>query len=332
MTENSRTPKKEESPTDTAKTDWQSLKLADKYLPKIKTASELEPAILLRDVHNQINKEIAINGWVYNIRSSGKIMFLLMRDGSGEIQAVASANEVGAEVWQQLQELTNESSLQVKGIVKKEPRSPSGFELQLSSVKLIQIAPEYPLGKKEHGPDFLLDNRHLWLRSKKQRAVMELRNEIFFSMTLFLKEQDFIRFDTPIFQPVSCEDTSELFAINYFGKKSYLSQSGQLYCEAAEFALGRTYDFGPVFRAEKSKTRKHLIEFWMLDAELPFTDLNGLMDFEETMIKRVISDCLKNKSRALKILERDTSKLERYTKESFIKIKHQEVINLLNNR
>jgi len=314
------------------KTDVQAIKLAEKYLPRINSASDLDPAILLKDLGSYVNKEITVNGWVFNIRSSGKIMFLQIRDGSGEIQAVASANEVGTETWQQLEELTNESSLQVKGKVKEEPRAPSGFELQLSSVKIIQIAPEYPLGKKEHGPDFLLDNRHLWLRSKKQRAVMELRDEIFFTIMAFLREQGFFRFDTPIFQPVSCEDTSELFAINYFGKKSYLTQSGQLYCEVAEFALGRTYDFGPVFRAEKSKTRKHLIEFWMLDAELPFTDLNGLMEFEETMIKSVISSCLKNRSRDLEILERDTDKLERYTQESFIKIKHHDVIKLLNEK
>lgn len=314
------------------KTDWQSLQLPKKNLPRIGGAGELEKAMLLKDIKNFQGKEVTIHGWVYNVRSSGKIMFLQVRDGSGDIQAVASIDEVGKEVWEKLQELTAESSVELTGTAKAEPRSPSGWEMQVSQVKIIQVSPEYPIGKKDHGPDFLMDNRHLWLRSSKQRAIMELRDEIFFSMTSFLREQGFLRFDTPIFQPVSCEDTSELFSVNYFGEKTYLTQSGQLYCEAAEFALGRTYDFGPVFRAEKSKTRKHLIEFWMLDAELPFTDLTGLMDFEEAMIKRVISDCLQNKPRALAILERDITKLKHYAEAKFMRIPHKEVIAMLNKK
>jgi asparaginyl-tRNA synthetase len=315
------------------KTDWKKLELDEKYLPKIKSAAELGGADSLREISKLDGKEAKFNGWVYNIRSSGKIMFLKFRDGSGDIQIVVEEKSVPEQVWKDAQTLNPESSVQVSGKVRKDERSPFGYEMQLSSLKIIQLAPEdYPISKKEHGPDFLMDNRHLWLRSSKQRAILKIRDEIFFSMTSFLRKEGFIRIDTPIFQPVSCEDTSELFEVDYFGEKTYLTQSGQLYCEAAEMGLGRTYDFGPVFRAEKSKTRKHLIEFWMMDAELPFTDLNGLMDFEELMIKAIIGDVLKNCSFELEVLERDTEKLKHYLNSKFIRMQHKEVIELLNDK
>ncbi|KXK09511.1 MAG: asparagine--tRNA ligase [Candidatus Dojkabacteria bacterium] len=315
-----------------ADVDFSSLYLDEHNLPKIKSASELEKATTIINTKSLIGKEAVINGWVYGIRSSGKIMFLMVRDGSADIQVVVEKSQVTEEVWEDAQSLTNESSLQVKGLIKEDKRSPFGVEMQLTAIKVIQIAPEFPIGKKEHGPDFLLDNRHLWLRSQSQRAVMQIRDEIFWSITSFLREEGFVRFDTPIFQPVSCEDTSELFEVDYFGDKTYLTQSGQLYCEAAEFALGRTYDFGPVFRAEKSKTRKHLIEFWMMDAELPFAGLDELMDFEEAMLKRIVSDCLKNKAYELSILKRDISKLETVRDKKFIRHSHKEVIELLNSK
>lgn len=267
-----------------------------------------------------------------SIRSSGKISFIQFRDGRGDIQVVAEATNLKPEIWEQISELTQESSLQITGIVKEDKRSDSGYEISMTDMKIIQISPEYPISNKEHGPDFLLDNRHLWLRSNKQRAVLMVRDEIFFSITSYLREEGFIRIDTPIFQPVSCEDTSELFHVDYFGEKTYLTQSGQLYCESAEMALGRTYDFGPVFRAEKSKTRKHLIEFWMMDAELPFTDLKGLMDFEEKMLKRIISDCLKNRKKELILLERDTEALQKYISNQFVRITHKDAIELLNKK
>lgn len=314
------------------KTNWKELKLDDKHLPNINSAKELRPAVTLTGIANHLDKEVSINGWIKNIRSSGKIMFIQLREGRKDIQLVAEQKSLDSETWEELQKLTQESSVQATGVVKKDDRSETGFEISLTDIKIIQISPEYIIGNKEHGPDFLLDNRHLWLRSTRQRAALILRDEIFFSITKFLREEDFVRIDTPIFQAVSCEDTSELFEVDYFGEKTYLTQSGQLYCEAAEMALGRTYDFGPVFRAEKSKTRKHLIEFWMMDAELPFTDLDGLMDFEEKLLKRIISDCIENCSRELKILERDIEVLKKYTEKPFIRMTHKEVIDLLNEK
>jgi asparaginyl-tRNA synthetase len=314
------------------KTDWKSLELPKNNLPRIDSASEVSGAIRLSEVSKFVGKTVKLNGWAYNLRSSGKIMFMLFRDGSGDIQAVIEQKSVDPKVWQDAQELTMESSLQIEGIVKEDKRSPFGYELSLSNLKIVQIAPEYPISKKDHGPDFLMDHRHLWLRSSKQRAILKVRDEIFYALTTFLRGEDFVRIDTPIFQPVSCEDAAELFKVDYFGETTYLTQSGQLYCEAAEMALGRTYDFGPVFRAEKSKTRKHLIEFWMMDAELPFTNLDGLMDFEEKMMKAVIADVLKNCELELKILERDTSKLQNCVDKPFLRMEHKDVIKLLNDK
>lgn len=313
-------------------TNWKEKKIEKKFLPRITRANELKDSISIKEINKKIGEEVSINGWVKSIRSSGKISFIQFRDGRGDIQVVAEEKNLKPKVWQDISQLTQESSLQITGIVKEDKRSDSGFEISMTDMKIIQISPEFPISNKEHGPDFLLDNRHLWLRSSKQRAVLLVRDEIFFSITSFLREEGFIRIDTPIFQPVSCEDTSELFQVDYFGEKTYLTQSGQLYCESAEMALGRTYDFGPVFRAEKSKTRKHLIEFWMMDAELPFTDLKGLMDFEEKLLKRIISDCLKNKKQELILLERDIEALKRYTEKDFIRLTHKETIELLNDK
>jgi asparaginyl-tRNA synthetase len=311
---------------------WDEKKLDQKHLPRINNVNELKDSIQIDQINSKVGEEVSINGWVKSIRSSGKISFIQFRDGRGDIQVVAEEKNLKPEIWNQISELTQESSLQITGIVKEDKRSESGFEISMTDMTIVQISPEFPISNKEHGPEFLLDNRHLWLRSNKQRAILLVRDEIFFSITSFLREEGFIRIDTPIFQPVSCEDTSELFQVNYFGEKTYLTQSGQLYCESAEIALGRTYDFGPVFRAEKSKTRKHLIEFWMMDAELPFTDLKGLMDFEEKMLKRIISDCLKNCKKELNLLERDTESLERYVKNEFVRLTHKETIELLNKK
>lgn len=311
------------------KPDFTQYKLEDKYLPKINSASELKESISLHQVKDHEGKIVSLNGWVVATRSSGKIMFIQFRSGRREIQLVAEKTDFNVKKWEELSSLTIETSIQVTGKVKKDNRSETGFELGLTDFQIIQLSPEFPIARKEHGTEFLMDNRHLWLRSSKQRAILTIRDEIIFSMIKFLREEGFLRIDTPIFQPVSCEDTSELFEVDYFGEKTYLTQSGQLYCEAAEIALGKTYDFGPVFRAEKSKTRKHLIEFWMMDAELPFTDLNGLMDFEEKMLKRIIKDCLDNCSRELEILERDTESLKRYIEKDFVRITHKEAIDIL---
>jgi len=283
----------------------------NKLSPKAFNEESLDKTILIKNQSNHKNSEVSFSGWVYKIRSSGKIAFLEFRDGTGDIQAVVEKSNVSKEVWDLINNLTIESSLIITGFLKEEPRSPFGYEININNIELIHLASEYPISNKEHGPDFLLDNRHLWLRSPKQRAILKIRNQLFLSITNFLHEENFTRIDTPIFQPVSCEDTSELFEVNYYGEKTYLTQSGQLYLEASIFALGRTYDFGPVFRAEKSKTRKHLIEFWMMDAELPFTRLDSLIDFQEKFLKRMVLDCLNNCKNEFKILARNTEALEK---------------------
>lgn len=312
--------------------DWDSKIISKEYEPRIESAADLDEAITIKDFRNNVGQEVTLSGWVNNLRSSGKIMFIQFRDGTGDTQVIVEKSKLSEDTWEEFSELTQESSLQITGTVIEEPRSPSGFEINATGLKVIQIAPEYPISNKEHGPKFLLDNRHLWLRSSKQRAVLRIRDEIFFSLQKFLRTEDFVRIDTPIFQPVSCEDTSELFSVDYFGEETYLTQSGQLYCEAAEMALGRTYDFGPVFRAEKSKTRKHLIEFWMMDAELPFTTMEGMMDFEEKMMKTIIKDCIDNCSKSLEILERDIPTLQKYVSGSFVRMTHADAIDLLNDK
>lgn len=279
-----------------------------------------------------VGKEIVLKGWMYNKRSSGKIAFLQLRDGSGFIQGVVEKSGVSEETWNAAEELTIESSVEVKGIVKAEPRSPSGFELQVIELKVINIAPEFPIGKKEHGPEFLFENRDLYLRSKTPWAVLRIRDQVFRSITNFFHEQGFVRFDTPILQPTSAEDTSQLFEIDYYESKMYLTQSGQLYLEAGIMGLGKAYDFGPVFRAEKSKTRNHLSEFWMMDAEMAYHDQQKNEDVQEALVKRILKDALENCKEELKILERDTSVIERAVNEKFIRIKHYDAKKLLEEK
>ncbi len=286
-----------------------------------------------------IGQEVELKGWAYNFRSSGKIFFLQLRDGSGRVQVVYSAAELPATQWEALQTLRIESSVTVKGIVKAEPRSASGFEIQGTAFVAIQMAPEdYPIGKKEHGPDFLLDHRHLWLRSEKQWAIQRVRDRIMTSTQEFFHENGFVRFDTPILTPTACEGTTELFEMDYFdmGKgapesvstgagKAYLAQSGQLYLEAGIMSLGRAYDFGPVFRAEKSKTRRHLTEFWMMDAEAAFVDYKENMQIQEGLVCRIVADVLTHCEHELKILERDTEPLKK-VQAPFVHLTHAEAV------
>ena len=226
--------------------------------------------ILIAGIPRHLNKEVQLLAWVFNLRSSGKIYFLQLRDGSGRLQAVVSKNEVSDKIWQACQKLTIESSVKISGQVYEDKRSTYGYEMQVKDLEVIQIAEEYPIAKKEHGVDFLLDNRHLWLRSERQVAILKIRDEIIWLMREFFREKGYIMTDTPILTPTSCEGTTTLFSTDYFDEKAYLSQSGQLYLEALAMALGKVYDFGPTFRAEKSKTRRHMMEFWMLDAEAAF--------------------------------------------------------------
>lgn len=285
--------------------------------------------IMINKIAQSVGQEVTIQGWLYNIRSSGSIAFLEVRDGSGFIQAVVSKDTVPSGVWEQVEKITQESSLKITGTVVAHPKKPGVFELQATGLETLQISPEYPIALKDHGPEFLFDNRDLYLRAKTPWAVMRIRDQVFFSIAQFFREEGFVRFDTPILQPTSCEDTTQLFQLDYYGEPMYLTQSGQLYSEAGIMALGKVYDFGPVFRAEKSKTRHHLSELWMMDAEAAFADQNMNMDTEEKMVKRIVKDVLENCAEELKILERDTTLLQRVVNEPFLRFKHREVKKLL---
>lgn len=276
----------------------------------------------------QVDQTVTIRGWVYNLRSSGKITFLQIRDGSGFTQAIVSQHEVPAPVWDTAQSLTLESSVELTGRVSKHPKKEE-YELQVAEIVPIQVAAEWPIGKKEHGPDFLLNHRHLWLRSPSQWAVQRVRNTIINATFEHLNGNGFIKIDAPILTPTAGEDTTELFELNYFDDNTaYLTQTGQLYIEAAMFAHGRVFDFGPVFRAEKSKTRRHLTEFWMMDAEAAFTDWQGNMDIQEALIHAVIRAVLERNQPELAILERDQSKLEACLK-PFVRITHEDAVKQL---
>lgn len=285
--------------------------------------------VMINKIAQSVGQEATLQGWLYNIRSSGSIAFLEVRDGSGFIQAVVSKESVPAVVWEQVEKITQESSLKITGTVVAHPKKLGVFELQVTALETLQISPEYPIALKDHGPEFLFDNRDLYLRAKTPWAVMRIRDQVFFSIASFFREEGFVRFDTPILQPTSCEDTTQLFQLDYYGEPMYLTQSGQLYSEAGIMALGKVYDFGPVFRAEKSKTRHHLSELWMMDAEAAFADQVMNMDTEEKMVKRIVKDVLENCAEELKILERDTTLLQRVVNEPFLRFKHREVKKLL---
>jgi len=267
--------------------------------------------ILIKNIKRYLNEDITIRGWVHNIRSSGLIMFLQLRDGTGFVQGIIEKKQVSPFQWEQAQKINQESSLEVKGTVKKHPQKKDIFEIQINDLAIYQIADKYPIGKKEHGPDFLLDHRHLWLREKKQWAIQKIRNEIIKATYGFLWQNDFIKIDAPILTPTSCEDTTTLFELKYFHLgKAYLSQSGQLYIEAGIASHNKVFDFGPTFRAEKSKTRRHLTEFWMMDAEMAFVEHDENMETQEQLILYIIDYVLKNCKEELIILERDIDKLK----------------------
>ena len=270
-----------------------------------------------------------VRGWVATARSSGKLAFIELRDGTGTVQAVASAEALSAEAWAALSAVTTESSVELTGTVQPHPKRAGEFELQVTDGRVIQRAEEWPLGKKEHGPDFLLDQRHLWIRTPRQAAILRIRDLAMWSVQSWLRENGFIRFDSPILTPNACEGTTELFEVDYFGwSKAYLSQSGQLYLEAAIASLGRAYDFGPVFRAEKSKTRRHLVEFWMMDAEAAFVDHAGNMDLQEQMVQRVVADVLQHGAADLATLGRDVAPLQKAS-QPFIRMTHAQAVEEL---
>ncbi|MFH1111583.1 MAG: asparagine--tRNA ligase [Patescibacteria group bacterium] len=283
--------------------------------------------IFSNDLKDFVGQEVTLKGWVANVRSSGKIYFIELRDGRGWVQVVVSESEVDKKSWQTVQELTLESSLIISGTVSKHPKKDE-YEIQASSVKIVSVADEYPIGKKEHGPDFLLDNRHLWLRSSRQWAIQRVRNTIINATFEYLNREGFIKIDSPILTPTSCEGTTTLFQIDYFGEPAYLSQSGQLYLEAAIASWGRVFDFGPTFRAEKSKTRRHLTEFWMMDAEMAFVEHDENLTIQENLISFIVTKVLSGNKKELEILERDIKPLEN-VKPPFYRITHAEAIKKL---
>ncbi|MFZ9594837.1 MAG: asparagine--tRNA ligase [Bdellovibrionia bacterium] len=276
-------------------------------------------------------QEVTVQGWVYNKRSSGKIKFLILRDGTGLMQAILFKGDCQEEAFTAFDALTQESSVVVKGKLRREPRSPGGYELGVSSIQVVQIAEAYPISPKEHGVEFLMENRHLWLRSSRQWAAMRVRAEIIRAIQEFFDQQGFIRFDAPILTPSACEGTSTLFSTQYFDEKAYLTQSGQLYGEVGAMAFGKIYVFGPTFRAEKSKTRKHLTEFWMVEPEVAFSDLNDNMALGEALIEHLVQSVLSRKNAELKILERDLSQLEAI-RGPFPRISYDDALKILEKR
>lgn len=283
----------------------------------------------LKTIASHINEIVTIRGWMFNLRSSGKIAFLEVRDGTATIQCIVS--EKGApEAFEIAKGLSLEASLELTGRVNKHPKQADVYELDVSAIKVYQNPTiEYPIGKKEHGPDFLLDHRHLWLRSSRQAAILRIRHTAMYAIMEFLEKEAFTRVDAPIFTPSACEGTSTLFSVDYFDMgKAYLTQSGQLYMEAAIFSLGRVYDFGPVFRAEKSKTRRHLTEFWMMDAEMAFCDQKENMNIQEMMFVFVVQRVLERHRADLVLLERDIAELER-AQSPFHHITHKDAVEKL---
>lgn len=270
-------------------------------------------------------REVELKGWVYNMRSSGSIKFLLIRDGTGIIQCVATTDDTDEDSFNKIDNLNQESSVIVSGIVREDKRSPVGFELNLKELSTVTNEEGYPITPKSHGVDFLLNNRHLWIRSKTQWAVLRIRAEVIKAAEDFLWDRGFLRFDAPIFTPSACEGTTTLFEVDYFGEPAYLSQSGQLYNEATALAFGRVYCFGPAFRAEKSKTRRHLTEFWQIEPEIAYAGLEDSIELAENMIDYIAGRVVKNRERELKVLERDIDKLAKI-KKPFPRLTYEEAV------
>ncbi|WP_338789337.1 asparagine--tRNA ligase [Metabacillus sp. FJAT-53654] len=283
------------------------------------------------EVGKFVGQEVTIGAWVANKRSSGKIAFLQLRDGTGFIQGVVVKAEVDEAIFQKAKSITQETSIYVSGIVREDERSPFGFELGVTGIKVIAESVDYPITPKEHGTEFLMDHRHLWLRSKRQHAVMKIRNEIIRATYEFFNKEGFVKVDPPILTGSAPEGTSELFHTKYFDEDAYLSQSGQLYMEAAAMALGKVFSFGPTFRAEKSKTRRHLIEFWMIEPEMAFYEFEDNLNVQEAYVSYIVQSVLKNCALELNTLGRDISKLEQI-KAPFPRITYDDAITFLHEK
>ncbi|MCY4602962.1 MAG: asparagine--tRNA ligase [Gemmatimonadetes bacterium] len=284
--------------------------------------------IQVADIGRYEGREVVLRGWLYNKRSSGKLHFLQLRDGSGVVQCVVFKGDIESELFERCDHLPQESSLVVRGQVRREERAPIGYEVGVSDLEVVQEAEPYPITPKEHGVSFLLDHRHLWLRSSRPGAILKIRSEICKACRDFMETRDFVLVDAPIFTPAACEGTSTLFETAYFDDTAYLTQSGQLYMEAAAMALGKVYCFGPTFRAEKSKTRRHLTEFWMIEPEMAYCDLEGAMVLAEDMVLYVLDRVLDRRRAELKLLDRDTAKLEQVSR-PFPRITYNEAVERL---
>ncbi|QUL98652.1 MAG: asparagine--tRNA ligase [Candidatus Fermentithermobacillus carboniphilus] len=277
-------------------------------------------------------KLVRLKGWLYNKRSSGKVLFIILRDGTGTIQCVVSRADIGEDSFLTIDRLNQESSLIIEGRVRKDPRAPGGYEIGVTGFSVVAAAfPDYPISLKEHGIEFLLDHRHLWIRTPRQRAILAIRAEVMKACRDFLDGEGFIEVDAPILTPSACEGTTTLFSTDYFGEKAFLSQSGQLYNEAAIMALGRVYCFGPAFRAEKSKTRRHLTEFWMVEPEAAFMEFEELLGLEERMVTYVVEKVLQNREKELVLVGRNPEDL-REVKPPFPRMTYDEAIKVLNEQ
>ncbi len=290
------------------------------------------PVITIAELAGHVGREVTLRGWVYNWRKKGKIRFIILRDGFGYLQCVVFRPEVEESVWEAAVSLTQESSLEITGTVTEDARAPGGFELKVHRIVPIQVAPEYPIGKKEHGVDFLLNHRHLWIRSRRQHAILRVRAELEQAIRDFFHSRRYTLIDSPILTPAACEGTSTLFETEYFGDRAYLSQSGQLYLEPAAAAFGKVYCFGPTFRAEKSKTRRHLTEFWMVEPEVAWLRFDGLLDLIEEFLSEIVSRVLDRCSEDLERLERDTSVLEPATRRPYPRLDYADAIAALAER
>ncbi len=295
------------------------------------TVTAAKPIIAdISELSHHIGQAVTIRGWVYHLRSSGKVRFLVVRDGTGLAQGVLLKGTLPEEDFQQFDQLTLESSLILEGLVKSEPRAPGGYELEVTRLQPVHLAMEYPISPKEHGVAFLMDRRHLWLRSPRQQAILQVRDEVCRACRDFFHERRFTLVDTPILTPTACEGTTSLFETNYLDRgKAYLSQSGQLYLEAAAMALGRVYCFGPTFRAEKSKTRRHLTEFWMVEAEAAFYTLEDIMQLAEALVRYVVLRVLEQDAPQLRLLERDTAPLAEAAGDPFPRLSYHEALACL---
>ncbi|MFQ5797673.1 MAG: asparagine--tRNA ligase [Bacteroidota bacterium] len=285
--------------------------------------------LYIEDIARYEGEVVRINGWLYNKRSSGKIHFLLVRDGTGIIQCVAVKGQVSDTIFTKYDELTQESSLIVTGKVRKEDRAPGGYELEIQDLQIAYIAVDYPISPKEHGVEYLMDRRHLWLRSSRQHAILRVRHQIMRTIRDFFDNRGFLLLDTPVFTPAACEGTTTLFETDYFDLgKAFLTQSGQLYAEAGAMAFGKVYCFGPTFRAEKSKTRRHLTEFWMVEPEVAWTDLNDNMELAEEFLEHIVTTVLKTGRRELETIGRNTRLLEN-VKKPLPRITYDEAVEIL---